>query len=99
MRKGGRSFSFLRNATPDSRGWLADVSACVRKVRKPELTLSDLYAFEGWLSKKDRDNKTVKPKIRQQLQILRDRGVLEFLGRGRYRVLLLPQFQLPETIA
>ena len=31
-------------------------------------------------------NRFVRPKIRQQLQILRDLGLLEFLGRGRYRV-------------
>jgi hypothetical protein len=27
----------------------------------------------------------VRPKIRQQLQVLRDMGFLEFLGGGRYR--------------
>ena len=31
-------------------------------------------------------NHNVRPKIRQQLQVLRDRGWLEFVGRGRYRV-------------
>jgi type II restriction enzyme len=28
----------------------------------------------------------VKPKIRQQLQFLRDRGYLDFVSRGYYRV-------------
>ena len=28
------------------------------------------------------------PKIRQQLQILRDLGYLEFLGSGTYRILI-----------
>jgi type II restriction enzyme len=32
-----------------------------------------------------RDN-NVRPKIRQQLQVLRDRGWTEFVGRGRYRL-------------
>jgi hypothetical protein len=31
-------------------------------------------------------NRNVRPKIRQQLQMLRDRGWLEFTGRGRYRL-------------
>jgi len=31
-------------------------------------------------------NRNVRPKIRQQLQILRDRGFLEFTGRGKYRM-------------
>ena len=31
------------------------------------------------------DNRHVLDKIRQQLQVLRDMGFVEFLGRGRYR--------------
>ncbi len=30
-------------------------------------------------------NNNIRPKIRQQLQVLRDKGVIEFLGRGLYR--------------
>ncbi|WP_461207931.1 hypothetical protein [Clostridium sp. DL1XJH146] len=29
----------------------------------------------------------MKAKIRQQLQILRDNGIIEFLGNGRYKKL------------
>ncbi|MBA3061009.1 MAG: hypothetical protein FP832_05085 [Nitrospirae bacterium] len=28
----------------------------------------------------------IRPKIRQQLQILRDKGILEFTGKGRYKL-------------
>ena len=38
------------------------------------------------LSKKHPDNHHIKPKIRQQLQFLRDKGYLEFVERGRYRL-------------
>ena len=31
-------------------------------------------------------NHNVKAKVRQQLQFLRDKGVIEFMGRGQYRV-------------
>ena len=31
-------------------------------------------------------NQNVRPKIRQQLQVLRDQGYIEFLGQGRYRL-------------
>jgi type II restriction enzyme len=31
------------------------------------------------------DNRHVPDKIRQQLQVLRDLGFVEFLGGGRYR--------------
>jgi type II restriction enzyme len=32
------------------------------------------------------ENNYVRPKIRQQLQVLPDQGWLEFLGRRRYRL-------------
>jgi len=31
------------------------------------------------------ENKNIEAKIRQQLQFLRDKGFIEFLGRGKYR--------------
>ena len=31
------------------------------------------------------ENHNIKAKLRQQLQMLRDRGVIEFLGNGLYR--------------
>jgi type II restriction enzyme len=31
-------------------------------------------------------NNNVKAKIRQQLQFLRDKSAIEFIGRGRYRM-------------
>jgi type II restriction enzyme len=74
---------------------MADVLACVRDIRKPEFGLRDMYAFEERLGALHKDNRNVRPKIRQQLQVLRDRGVLEFLGRGKYRVLLVPKFARP----
>jgi type II restriction enzyme len=74
---------------------MADVLACVREIRKPEFSLRDMYAFEERLGALHEDNRNVRPKIRQQLQVLRDRGVLEFLKRGTYRVLLLPQLARP----
>ncbi|HDT15115.1 MAG TPA: hypothetical protein ENN55_02790 [Firmicutes bacterium] len=30
------------------------------------------------------ENRNIKPKIRQQLQFLRDKGYLYFEGKGRY---------------
>ncbi|MEM3012927.1 MAG: DpnI domain-containing protein [Candidatus Hadarchaeales archaeon] len=79
-------FSFLRDWTSHSRGWLADVLACVRELKKREFTLADVYAFEDKLAGLHPTNKHVRPKIRQQLQVLRDNGILEFLGKGVYRV-------------
>lgn len=67
-----------------SKGWLLDIIKCIEMVKKTNFSLSDIYAFEKILSEKHPDNKHIKDKIRQQLQILRDKGYLEFTERGRY---------------
>lgn len=41
--------------------------------------------FAGQLQLRHPMNNNIRPKIRQQLQVLRDRGFLEFIGRGLYR--------------
>jgi type II restriction enzyme len=58
----------------------------VERIKKEEFTLEEVYGFEGYLQAKHPLNYNVKPKIRQQLQFLRDRGLIEFVGRGRYRM-------------
>ena len=55
-------------------------------ILRPEFTLEDVYAFERRLEAAYPDNRNVRPKIRQQLQVLRDAGFLTFEGRGRYRL-------------
>lgn len=77
---------FLRQETPETRGWLLDVMNCIETLGKHEFTLDEVYAFDRYLGKLYPDNQNVRPKIRQQLQYLRDRGYLEFRGRGNYRL-------------
>ena len=77
---------FLRDQEPEARGWLLDVMKCVEALGRPEFQLSDVYAFEGRLSRLYPGNQNVRPKIRQQLQFLRDRSYLDFVSRGHYRV-------------
>lgn len=69
----------------NSRGWLMDILNCVNRIPAQVFALNEIYAFEEELKNKHPDNNNIKPKIRQQLQFLRDRGFLEFLGSGRYR--------------
>lgn len=77
---------FLREEREISaRGWLLDVMRCVEKVGKREFTLADVYKFEHELNVLHPDNKHIKDKIRQQLQVLRDKGYLEFTSRGNYQ--------------
>ena len=43
--------------------------------------------LEGFLKEKHPSNQHIPDKIRQQLQQLRDLGLIEFLGNGRYKKL------------
>jgi type II restriction enzyme len=70
----------------EAKGWLLDVLICVEKINKKEFTLDEVYTFEVYLKAKHSSNNNVQAKIRQQLQFLRDKNVIEFLGRGRYRM-------------
>lgn len=73
----------------EAKGWLLDVLVCVERIKKQEFSLDDVYAFEAHLQAKHPENHNVKAKIRQQLQFLRDRGVIDFLSRGQYRMRLI----------
>ena len=81
-----RATLFLRDTRPAARGWLIEVMKCVEAIGRESFTLDDAYGFEDRLARLYPANHNVRPKIRQQLQVLRDRGWLEFQGRGRYRV-------------
>ncbi len=75
----------LRTKSIDSRGWLLDVLSCINDIPKTEFNLSDVYGYVEVLQKKHINNNNVEAKIRQQLQFLRDKGFIEFLGKGQYR--------------
>ncbi len=78
---------FLREEKElSAKGWLLDVMLCVERLGRRDFSLSDIYVFENELSVKHLDNHHIKDKIRQQLQVLRDKGYLEFTGRGNYRL-------------
>jgi type II restriction enzyme len=77
---------FLRDQEQQARGWLIEVMKCVEAVGKRDFQIEDIYAFEGRLSQLYPGNRNVRPKIRQQLQFLRDRGYLDFVARGYYRM-------------
>ena len=79
-----RPLEKLRTST---RGWTLDVLNAVRSLNKQEFSLSEIYVFARELAKLHPRNTHIQPKIRQQLQVLRDLGLLVFLGNGTYRVL------------
>jgi type II restriction enzyme len=69
-----------------AKGWILDTMNCIDKLVKKEFSLDEIYTFEKELKIKHPDNNFIKDKIRQQLQLLRDRGYLKFIGRGRYEI-------------
>lgn len=78
---------FLRDLkTKDLKGWILDTLKCIENLGKETFSLQEMYQFESLLSQKYPRNRHVKDKIRQQLQLLRDRNYLEFVDRGVYRL-------------
>jgi type II restriction enzyme len=81
-----RSTLFLKDQGAAARGWLLEVMKCVELIGRRDFTLEDVYGQEDRLHRLYPGNRNVRPKIRQQLQVLRDQRYLDFVGRGRYRV-------------
>jgi type II restriction enzyme len=76
----------LEKVKGEKRGWTLDVLQVVRSLNKTQFTIADMYGRAGELTNLHPDNRHVRDKIRQQLQVLRDMGLPEFLGGGRYRL-------------
>lgn len=76
--------SRLLKTKPQARGWVADVLKCVERLYAT-FTNENVYGFEGELAKMHPDNHYIRPKIRQQLQVLCELGLIERLSPGTYR--------------
>lgn len=76
----------LAKLQTEQRGWTLDVLNAMRSLEKAEFSLSDAYGTEVRLARLHPANKHIRDKIRQQLQVLRDLSLLDFLGRGHYRL-------------
>ena len=77
----------MKNIPLNERGWTVDVLRAIHSMGKNEFNLHDVYSFEEELAKEHPKNYHIKDKIRQQLQILRDRKLLKFLGKGNYLII------------
>lgn len=66
------------------RGWTFEILKIVEK-QKNTFSLQDIYKYESILFKIFPENKHIKDKIRQQLQILRDKKYIFFLNKGNYK--------------
>lgn len=67
--------------------WKKDVFECLVEIENDVVNLDNIYSFEKNLSRLHPNNKNIRPKIRQQLQYLRDIGLIEFLKPGIYKKL------------
>jgi type II restriction enzyme len=77
--------SFLAQQKIERRGWTIEVMKIIENFSYAKFELKDVYMFEDILKEKFPQNTFIKPKIRQQLQILRDKGIIKFHGRGVYQ--------------
>jgi len=77
--------AFLNNQKLLNRGWSIELLGLIENISSEIFSIKDVYKFEKDLQQKFPKNRFVKEKIRQQLQVLRDRGVIEFLGNGIYK--------------
>lgn len=76
---------FIENYKLDARGWFIDILNCINKLPDDDFNLDQMYNFIDELSILHPGNNNIDAKIRQQLQILRDKGIIEFKGRGHYK--------------
>lgn len=68
-------------------GWKLAVFRCLNTTPNQEFSLKNAYHFESDLKLIYPKNNHIKEKIRQQIQYLRDLGLIEFLSSGNYRKL------------
>lgn len=68
-------------------GWKLEVFKCASLIEKQSFSLSEINQFENHLKEIFPNNFHILDKIRQQLQYLRDLGLLEFMGNGIYKKL------------
>ena len=68
-------------------GWRLDTFNVVSKIKANIFKLDQVYAYKQHLQELHPENRNIEAKIRQQLQELRDLGLIEFIGGGVYRKL------------
>lgn len=67
--------------------WQKDVFICINQIKHHVFTLKQILEYKDILKKKHPNNNNVEAKVRQQLQILRDKGLIKFISRGMYKKL------------
>jgi type II restriction enzyme len=81
-----RTYFLRRERNFEARGWALEILRNIQSLSSREFTLQDMYKFESHLKHRFPRNSFIREKIRQQLQVLRDAGLIVFKGRGLYEV-------------
>lgn len=79
-----RTAFLRREASLEARGWTLEILRNIQSLNVRQFTLQRMYDFETQLKARFPRNNYIRAKIRQQLQVLRDAGLIVFEGRGRY---------------
>jgi type II restriction enzyme len=72
-------------------GWTDDILEVLRVIglsKGDQFTLADVYLSENLLKRLHPNNNNITAKIRQQLQILQDFGVIQFVDNNGLYVLV-----------
>lgn len=88
VREQFQRFNRLREVPIERRGWTTLTLSVLRDLHKSEFSLAEIYNREDLFFSVYPNNQNIRAKVRQQLQVLRDLGYLEFCGAGTYRLLL-----------
>lgn len=88
VRQQFRRLDRLREVPLERRGWTTLTLSVLRALHRSEFALAEIYSREHLFSSVYPRNRNIRAKVRQQLQVLRDLGYLEFCGAGTYRLLL-----------
>jgi type II restriction enzyme len=87
VRQQYKKMAGLAHIKPELRGWTLDTLRVVERLGRRKFALDEVYAFDSELKALHPKNENVRPKIRQQLQVLRDLGKVRFLEPGRYELI------------
>jgi len=79
----------LQSINVTQRGWAMAVFNGIQSIGLRKFTTQDASQLEGIMMEIFPGNRNIRPKIRQQLQVLRDMGILDHVGRGEWK---LPDF-------
>lgn len=85
VRSNFQTVSKLSGFSVEERSWTSLTLRLLHQLNKPSFTLQEVYAIESHFASVYPNNNNLRAKIRQQLQRLRDTGLLEFQGNGCYR--------------